>query len=91
MKLLRATAIAAVLLAAGTACGKSEAEQQADCQKAITETSTEKNKPEACESLSQDDYEVLLMDWVLKNGMSKDGEDTADWLDDGSINGSLDD
>lgn len=84
-------AVIAVLLLAAVACGKSEAEQQADCQKAITAESTDTNRPEACKDLSQDDYDVLLMDWVLKNGMSKEGEDTADWLDDGSINGSLDD
>jgi hypothetical protein len=90
MKLRSATATAILLLAAVTACGKSEAEQQADCQKAITAESTKTNRPEACESLSSEDYGVLLVDWTLRNGMSKEGEDTADWLDDGSVNDSTD-
>ena len=87
------TTLAATLLALAAltaACGKSEAEKQADCQKAITSASTETARPEACKDLSQEDYNVLLMDWVLKNGMSKDGEDTVDWLDDGTLNGSSD-
>jgi hypothetical protein len=79
---------AALLAFLATACGKTEAEQQADCQKAITAASTKTNRPDACKSLSQDDYDALLVDWVLKNGMSKEGDDTLDWLDDGSLNGS---
>jgi len=78
MRARRAIATAAVLLAAATACGKSEAEQQADCQAAITEDSTKTNRPEACESLSQEDYDLILMHWVLTH--DKEAKEVTDWL-----------
>jgi hypothetical protein len=89
MKLLRAAAIAAALLAAATACGKSEAEMQADCQKAITEASTEKNRPEACNDLSDDDYSALLIAHFLdKEGLGdvdEHPEDLLDYTEDGDV------
>ncbi|MGW4388216.1 hypothetical protein [Streptomyces sp. NPDC004685] len=81
---MRRTVIA--LLAAATlaltGCGKSEAEQQADCQKSITESSTDTKRPDACKDLSQDDYETLLVDWGLKHSgvIDKDGNVDPDKL-----------
>ncbi|MEU3536807.1 hypothetical protein AB0E70_35320 [Streptomyces murinus] len=75
-----------------TACGKSEAQQQADYQKALNSTFTKGHRPNACKSLSQDDYDTLLADWAVKHAldsMSKEDRDTLDYYDDGSINGSI--
>lgn len=62
----RRAAIIAVLLIAAVSCGKSEADKQADCQKAITDTSTVTARPDACKDLSDDDYKALLMDYAIK-------------------------
>ncbi|MEV0691791.1 hypothetical protein [Streptomyces sp. NPDC050388] len=89
------TALTAVLLALAVltaGCGKSEAEQQADCQKALTSEATKTNRPDACKGLSQDDYDALLMAWALKNAlneMPKKDRDTLDYYDDGKLNGSI--
>ncbi|MFJ4206671.1 hypothetical protein ACIP2Y_44735 [Streptomyces sviceus] len=89
------TALAALLLALATltsACGKSPAEKQADCQKALTKTATKTNRPEACKDLSQDDYETLLMAWAMKNAvdeMPKADRDLLDYSDDGELNDSI--
>jgi hypothetical protein len=86
-------AAGAILLAfLGTSCGKSEAEQQADCQEAITEESTKTQRPEACEDLSQDDYDTLLMHWALQKGLEEmpdEERDMLDYYDDGEVNGSI--
>ncbi|MFF1682816.1 hypothetical protein [Streptomyces sp. NPDC058256] len=67
MKTRTAVAFIALLTAALTACGKSEADRQADCQKVIDGTSTVTDRPEACQDLSAEDYRTLLTDWVRKN------------------------
>ena len=82
----------ALLVATLTACGKSEAEQQADCQKALTAEATRTNRPEACEPLSQDDYNTLLMAYTLENAigdMPKEDQDLLDYGDDGELNDSI--
>lgn len=92
MRLRSAAVIAAVLIAAAVACGKSEAEQQAACQKALNSSSTETSRPDACEDLSQEDYDTLLMSWAMNNaidGMSQDDRDLLDHSDDGELNGSI--
>ncbi|MGP4043981.1 hypothetical protein [Streptomyces sp. 2A115] len=61
---IRAGVVAGLLLL--TACGKSEAEIQADCEKALDKTSTKTNRPDACKELSQEDYDTLLMAWVMQ-------------------------
>lgn len=68
------TTIAAgvLLLAVLTACGsdKSEEEIAVDCQKALAKSTagaTEKDRPEACEGLPQEDYEALLMSEAMKD------------------------
>ncbi|MDH6435595.1 cytochrome c5 [Streptomyces sp. SAI-144] len=89
------TALPAVLLAVAAvtaACGKSEAEQQADCQKALTSSSTKTSRPEACKDLSQDDYETLLMAYALQQGindMPTEDQQLLDMSDDGELNGSI--
>lgn len=62
----RRAAIIAVLLVAAVSCGKSDADKQADCQKAITDTSTVTARPDACKDLSDEDYKALLMDYAIK-------------------------
>lgn len=94
---MRATTILlATLLLAGAAVGcssgKSEAEVQKECQAALSSKATKTDRPDACEDLSQADYDTLLTDWALKNaldGMSKKDRDTLDYYDDGSIDGSI--
>ncbi|WP_371528387.1 hypothetical protein OG302_22355 [Streptomyces sp. NBC_01283] len=68
MRTRAAIAIAAALLAGLTACGKSDAEIEADCEKAIVEASTVTNRPEACDDLSEDDYRALLIARTLRDG-----------------------
>lgn len=68
MRTRAAIAITAALLATLTACGKSDAEIEADCEKAIVEASTVTNRPEACDDLSKDDYRALLIARTLRDG-----------------------
>jgi hypothetical protein len=67
----RTTVLLAACLLAGAAVGcsseKSQDEIAAECVKAITDASTETSRPDECEGLPQDDYEALLMSWVLKD------------------------
>lgn len=82
------TALTAILLALAAltaACGKSDEEIAADCQKALAKSTagaTENNRPEACEGLAQDDYEALLMSEALKDTgvIDEDGNVDADEL-----------
>jgi hypothetical protein len=63
------------------------------CEKALTKSATKTDRPDACEPLSQDDYDTLLMGWALDSvldDMPKKDRDLLDYHDDGSINGSLD-
>lgn len=87
------TRLATALLLLGlTACGKSAAEMQADCKAALTESSTKTDRPAACDDLSQEDYDALLMAYALNNAlkdMPKKDRDLLDYHDDGSINGSI--
>lgn len=58
---------------AGCSSGKSQDEIAKDCQKALTSAATKTSRPDACKDLSQDDYETLLMAWVLKQqGLTDD-------------------
>ncbi|CAL9666274.1 hypothetical protein SUDANB145_07177 (plasmid) [Streptomyces sp. enrichment culture] len=89
---IRTAAVGVALLATLVACGKSEADQQADCQKAINAESTKTNRPDACKDLSQDDYDTLLMAYALENAVKDLPEDTQDLLDhsdDGELNDSI--
>lgn len=95
---MRRTAVAVCLLLAGTVAGcspgKSDAEVQKECQASLTTSATKTDRPEACEDLSQEDYDTLLTAWVLKHtldGMPQEDRDLLDYSDDGSINGSLTD
>ncbi|KUH38397.1 MULTISPECIES: hypothetical protein [Streptomyces] len=87
-----AAVAAALLLATLTACGKSVAEQRADCRAALTKGSTKTNRPEACADLSQQDYDRLLLDWVVESAvkdMPQESQDRLDYHDDGELNGSI--
>lgn len=90
--------IAALVIAAGVAVTvwllvrPTYDEMVKDCEKAINSSSTKTDRPEACEGLSQDDYDTLHMGWILHNtldDMPKKDRDTLDYFDDGSINGSI--
>lgn len=75
-----AVASIALLTAALTACGTSETDRQADCQKAInaTRTYTVPDRPEACQVLSEEDYEMLRTAWVSKNRGINPGSGVGD-------------
>ncbi|MFL1903097.1 hypothetical protein ACJWDR_28930 [Streptomyces tauricus] len=67
-------------------------EHVTNCEKALTKSATEKNRPDACEELSQNDYDTLRVGWALENaldGMSKKERDTLDYYDNGTIDGSI--
>ncbi|MEV5445244.1 hypothetical protein AB0N23_22290 [Streptomyces sp. NPDC052644] len=89
----RTTAVAAALLLATlTACGKSEAEMQADCRAALTEASTKTNRPDACKDLSDEDYELILLHYAVTgaiNDMPQEDQDVLDYHDDGKLNDSI--
>jgi hypothetical protein len=90
---IRAGLVGTLLLLAA-ACGKSDAEIQADCKAAITKDSTKTNRPAACKELSEEDYGTLLMGWILNNtvkDMPQTDRDALDLHDDGEINGSIGD
>ncbi|WP_409469075.1 hypothetical protein [Streptomyces sp. HC307] len=85
----RTAAIAALLaLAALTAaCGKSEEEIAADCQKALANTTVGvgDERPEACEGLSEDDYNALVISQGLRDSgvIDENGDvDMGELLDD---------
>ncbi|MFI6856517.1 hypothetical protein [Streptomyces sp. NPDC050416] len=87
---MRAGIVGGLLLL--TACGKSQAEMQADCQKALTKASTKTDRPEACKELSQKDYDTILMAWIVDNtieDMPQKDQDILDLYDDGHVNGSI--
>ncbi len=67
---MRTTALLACLLLAGTAAGcssqRSQDEIAADCEKALSSKATKTNRPNACKGLTQDNYDALLMHWVLQ-------------------------
>jgi uncharacterized lipoprotein len=80
MRTRTAIAAGALLLAALTGCSsdKSEDEIAADCQKALAKSTagaTEKDRPEACTGLPQEDYEALLISEAMKDTgvIDKDG------------------
>ena len=92
----RTIAIAATLLAltaGATACAKSQDEIVADCLKALDQRAEgSKTKPEACKPLSDDDYQTVLMGWVIRKeglgNVDEHPEDLLDYADDGEVNGS---
>ncbi|MCX4786479.1 hypothetical protein OG369_09875 [Streptomyces sp. NBC_01221] len=63
-----------------TACGKSEDEIAADCQKALAAgaTTTKTERPDACEGLSQDDYDALVISQGLKDSGVIDDDGNVD-------------
>lgn len=64
----RATAAtaAAVLLLTLSACGKTDAQKQADCAQAIDSASTVTNRPDACAAVPTADYKTLLISYTIK-------------------------
>jgi hypothetical protein len=51
-----------------TSCGASEAEKQEDCLTAIrARAEGDKAKPKACETISDDDYNTLIIGEVISN------------------------
>ncbi|MFJ5967906.1 hypothetical protein [Streptomyces sp. NPDC093060] len=60
-----------------------------DCQKALNPSSTKTHRPAACKGLKQEDYDTLLMAWVVDHSLSKDDKDVSDYYDDGQVNGSV--
>jgi hypothetical protein len=72
--------------------GRSYDDTVADCEKALAVQTKAggSGRPDACDEVKQDDYDALVVGAVLKYGMSKTDQDTLDYYDDGSINGSLD-
>lgn len=91
MRIRPITAAAGLLLAlALTACGSSYT--VADCQKALTDASTETNRPKECADLSQEDYKTVLMNKAIKDAlgdMSQEDRDLLDYGDDGKLNDSV--
>lgn len=63
------TLLAALLLAgtlAGCSSGRTQDEIAADCEKALSSAATKTNRPDACDGLTQDNYDALLMHWALQ-------------------------
>ena len=56
-------ALAATLLLGATGCGYTAD----DCAAAIDDTSTKTNRPTECQDISDDDYETLLLGYILRN------------------------
>jgi FtsZ-interacting cell division protein ZipA len=72
--------------------GRSYEDTVADCKKALNSTSTKTNRPDACQDVKANDYDALLVSYSLQHafdGLSKTDQDTLDYYDDGSINGSI--
>ena len=60
------TAVATALLL--TSCGASEAEKQRDCLNAIrARAEGDASKPKACEAISDDDYNTLIIGEVISD------------------------
>ncbi|WP_171117806.1 MULTISPECIES: hypothetical protein [unclassified Streptomyces] len=85
----RTAAVAALfaLAALTAACGKSEEEIAEDCQKVLATTTVDlkDDRPEACEGLSQDDYEALVFSQRLQDSglIDENGDvDMSELLDD---------
>jgi hypothetical protein len=85
---LTAAAIGTALLLALTGCGYTAD----DCAAAIDETSTKTNRPTECQDISDDDYETLIMGYILeKEGLGNLGEhpeDLEDYAEDGEVDGN---
>ncbi len=72
MRRTTATALLACLLAlAGCSSEKSQEEIAKECRAALSESATKTDRPKECEGLPQEDYDALLMAWVLqREGLS---------------------
>jgi hypothetical protein len=71
--------------------GRSYEDTVADCKKALGPTSTKTNRPDACDGVKGRLRRLLV--YSIQNAfddMPKTDQDTLDYYDDGSINGSLD-
>ena len=65
MRTTATLAVTAALLLAVTGCGKSQAEKEDACQKAIDETSTVTNRPDACKDIPEQDYKGMLLAYTV--------------------------
>lgn len=85
MRTTAAALTAATLLLSLTACGYSAD----DCAAAIDDSSTKTNRPEQCQDISDDDYELLLMGYILKkeglDEVDEHPEDLLDYSEDGDV------
>ncbi|MFI2314099.1 hypothetical protein AMK17_25305 [Streptomyces sp. CB00072] len=82
---LTATAVAALLALTGCSSGYTAD----DCAAAIDDTSTKTNRPAECQDISDEDYETLIMGYVLnKEGLGdldEHPEDLLDYAEDGDV------
>lgn len=82
---LTLAALGAATLLGLTGCGYSAD----DCAAAITDESTKTNRPEQCQDISDDDYELLLMGYILKkeglDEVDEHPEDLLDYSEDGDV------
>lgn len=66
MRTTTTLSFAALLLLGVTACGKSDADVQAECVTAIkARAEGDTAKPTACQPLSDDDYRTLIISHVI--------------------------
>lgn len=84
-----AAATAALLLTL-TGCGDSQAETEAKCVKAVkARAEGDKSKPKACDSLSEDIYNTLVIGAVLEEeglgNLDENPEDLLDYAEDGVV------
>jgi len=47
--------------------GRAYDDKVAACRNALTESSSQTNRPSACEGVKADDYDALLISWSLKH------------------------
>lgn len=76
--------VALVIAAAVAGCSseKSRDEIVADCQKALTDSSTSTNRPSECDGLSGEDYRLVLLHWKLEQqGVFPTGDVLEDQTD----------
>lgn len=73
------TLLLAACLLAGAAVGcsseRSQDEIAADCRPALSSEATKTDRPKECEGLTQENYDALLMHWILEQQgvLDKDG------------------
>ncbi|GGY80431.1 hypothetical protein [Streptomyces omiyaensis] len=75
--MLRTTVVLLTLLVGLTACGDSEAKRRETCRLAIDGTSTNTQRPRACQDLGVEEYTTLRSEWARKNAGVIGPADTA--------------